>query len=191
MSRRARPYSELIHKATDFAAIKHKAQIRKNRDVKIPYISHCAAVGNLLERAGYDEEVVAAGLVHDTIEDAGVSINELKDIFGERVAELVDYVSEQDKSLPWDERKKIYIERLKEAPDDAVAISCADKIHNIWSLILYNRSGGDPWDILKNKSGKAGQIKRFHSLANMFNSRLETHLKILFNEALAILEEEC
>ena len=185
------PYSELIHRALDFAAIRHQDQYRKNRDRPIPYVSHCAAVGQILERAGFDDEVVAAGILHDTMEDAKVSFETLRRDFGDHVAVLVDQVSEQDKTLSWAERKRRYIERLGNASFEALAISCADKIHNIRSLILYRREGHDVWAILNKHSGREAQLARFRRMAELFEARFDHPLRDVFLDTLDLLEREC
>lgn len=189
MSSNAAPYSTLIHQAFDFAARAHQSQFRKNREERIPYFSHAARVAGLLEQAGFDEEVVAAGALHDTLEDTGVSRDDLARAFGARVAELVDHVTEQDKSLPWDERKKRYLERLEDAPVEALAVSCADKIHNIWSLIVTHRSGGEVWAVLK--QDRAAQLERLSKLKALFRERFDHPLRDQFEEALETLEKEC
>lgn len=191
MSSKAHSYSPIIHGAFDFAAQCHEGQMRKNKEQKIPYFSHCAAVARLLENAGYGPEVVAAGLLHDVVEDAKVSVKALKERFGEKVAQLVDWVSEQDKSLPWVERKQSYLDRLKEAPKEAKAISCADKTHNMWSLIFYKRAGYDPWSILNQDKGREGQLKRFARLGEILKDEVEQGLYALFTEALETLKQEC
>jgi (p)ppGpp synthase/HD superfamily hydrolase len=189
MSREAGAYSELIHRAMDFAATAHEGQYRKNRVEKIPYLSHCAMVGRILERAGFDENVVAAGILHDTLEDAGIPEEALAERFGGGVASLVAQVTEEDKSLPWEERKALYIEGLEAASPEALAISCADKIHNLWSMILYRRSGRDAWSLLKRD--RETQIDRFEQLAAVFGARLDHPLREIFEEAFALLKREC
>lgn len=128
-------YSPLIHQAMEFAAAKHDSQWRKHPHKNIPYISHPASVAIWLTRAGYDEEVVAAGILHDVIEDCHVSSDELSTAFGERVAYLVRQVSEQDREVPWEDRKRAYRQVLELAKPEAVAIAAADHLHNIRSLI--------------------------------------------------------
>ena len=61
MSRDARVYSTLIHRALDFAAMAHEGQYRKNRDPRIPYVSHAAMVARILERAGFTDVAALSG----------------------------------------------------------------------------------------------------------------------------------
>jgi (p)ppGpp synthase/HD superfamily hydrolase len=189
MSRKGVSYSELVHQAMDFASRIHEGRFRKNKNERIPYFSHCAMVGYLLERAGFDEATVAAGILHDTVEDGGVSLNTLEGAFGKKVAELVGHVTEKDKTLPWEERKALYLAHLREAPFEALAVTCADKIHNLWSMIHYVRSGQDVWSILSR--GRELQMKRFEKMADLFKQRFDHPLREAYEEALDILKTEC
>jgi (p)ppGpp synthase/HD superfamily hydrolase len=188
MSREAMRYSVLIHRALDFAAKAHHGQFRKSAKEKIPYIGHCFMVGRLLERAGFDEEVVTAGILHDTVEDSGVSLKTLEKTFTKRVAELVEHVTEKDKSLPWEKRKEKYLDHLSGAPFEALAISCADKIHNLWSTVEALRTGEDVWSQLSR--GKKLQLERFDRLAELFGNRFDHPLRKMFQEALEALKAE-
>lgn len=180
-------YSSLIHRAIDYAARTHEGQYRKNPEASIPYISHCVMVGFILQRAGFDEEVVAAGILHDTCEDRGVQPDELEESFGPRVAALVRDVSEQDRSLPWEERKKRYLEHLRSAGGAAVAISVADKIHNIRSLLASLETGAEIWT--KMKRGKHQQIERFEEIAEFLEDEFDHPLREEFLNALERLRD--
>lgn len=188
MSSEPPAYSPLVHRAFDFAARAHEGQRRKNSD--IPYFSHCASVARLLEQAGFDEDVVAAGALHDTVEDTGVSLEAIGQAFNERVQRLVDFVTEADKKQSWEVRKEHYIHRLETgAPVEAFAISCADKTHNLWSLLLDRKEGCDVWRILKRD--KETQIERFDTMARLYREHLDHPLRDLFEEALKKVKEEC
>lgn len=152
----------LLKRALDRASQWHRAQLRKYPGVEVPYVSHVAGVVGILSRHGFDEEVVAAGALHDTIEDCGVSKAELAELFGARVAELVDHVTEQDKSLTWEERKAAYVAHFTHKPWEAQAISLADKIDNFESILVCADQHGNPWAMFKR--GKADQLARFTEL---------------------------
>jgi (p)ppGpp synthase/HD superfamily hydrolase len=153
----------LLKRALDHAAVWHRDQRRKYPHADVPYMSHCAGVATILARHGFDEEVVAAGALHDVVEDAGVTVDQLRALFGPRVAELVWHVSEQDKSLPWEERKKRYLEHFIEKPWEAQAITLADKVDNFLSIVVCARDHGDPWAMFKR--GRDAQLARFDALA--------------------------
>lgn len=152
----------LLKSAFDFAAVAHQAQYRKYPGVQVPYMSHVAGVAAILARHGFDEEVVAAGALHDVLEDCGVAFETLRETFGERVAVLVRHVSEEDKSLSWEERKRAYLEHFAKKPWEAQAITLADKIDNFQSIIVCAVRHGDPWKMFKR--GKEAQIERFTEL---------------------------
>lgn len=94
----------MINQAIIFATKAHEGQLRKV--TQSPFIIHPLAVGCTLADAGEDEDVVVAGFLHDTVEDTDVTLDQIRDEFGDEVAELVDGCSE-NKALSWDERKKI------------------------------------------------------------------------------------
>ena len=155
-------YSDLVDRAAEYAAVRHRKQLRKGTEDRTPYVQHCFMVGYILERAGFPEEVVAAGVLHDVLEDTDSDLEELKQLFGERVALLVNSVTEQDKALSWEVRKARYRERLGSIPDEAKAITAADKIHNINSIIISLQKGNDPWSHFKR--GRPAQLDRFRRL---------------------------
>jgi (p)ppGpp synthase/HD superfamily hydrolase len=152
----------LLKSAFDWAAVWHKDQHRKYPNTLVPYMSHVAGVAAILSRHGFREEVVAAGALHDVMEDCGVSHEELEAKFGETVADLVRHVSEEDKSLSWEDRKRLYLEHFSNKPWEAQAITLADKIDNFQSIIVCARSFGDPWQMFKR--GRDVQVGRFREL---------------------------
>jgi len=92
----------LKERAKLFAINAHMEQVRKSEPDK-PMIIHPISVGMLLEEYGYDDTVVAAGYLHDVVEDTNYTIEDIKKEFGEEVASLVMGASEPDKSLSWEE----------------------------------------------------------------------------------------
>ncbi|GEM_PF-214165 len=132
--------SPLVKRAFTFARHRHKGQLRKGDS--LPFITHPLAVARLLAKARLPEEVVAAGLLHDVLEDTDATVREVKSRFGPRVAGLVQEVTEPAKVFAWEERKAAYLKHLKAASPGAMAISCADKLHNTNSLLAaYRREG--------------------------------------------------
>ena len=164
-------YQPLTAKAMEFAAIKHQGQYRKNPAEKIPYITHPADVGLMLARAGYDDEVVAAGILHDVVEDCGVSLEELSKKFGPRVARLVDQVSEASKKPSWETRKQAYRDRLEGAEPDALAIAVADHLHNLQNLLEVYKVA--PSVVNMFKTGMAQKHDHEQKCLDIFQSRLD------------------
>lgn len=124
----------LVDAALRFAARAHADQMRKGTDV--PYIVHPVGVMlALLEAGETDPELLAAALLHDTVEDTGTPLEALRAQFGPRVAAIVQGCSEPDKRDTWEHRKQHTVEFLKTAPRDVQLVSAADKLHNLRSMI--------------------------------------------------------
>ena len=144
-------------KAFIFAFNAHSGKHRK--DSTIPYIVHPMDVASVLMKNGASEDVVIAGLLHDVVEDAGVGLDELRELFGEEVARFVDGASEPEKywgemtrderRATWKERKSHTINRIEATDLDLKLLSCADKLSNIRDMINdYNENGDKLWNKL-------------------------------------------
>lgn len=138
----------LVEKAIIVATKAHEGQKRKSTD--IPYITHPYSVGMSLQKSGCSDEVIAAGILHDTVEDTEITLDYIRQEFNDKVADLVEAVSEPEREASWEDRKKHTIQFLKTAPLEVRLISCADKLHNI-SSIFYDKEklGNDVWNRFK------------------------------------------
>jgi len=141
-------YTQKIQKAIKFAIKTHEVyqkQTRKGKD--IAYTAHPLTVGIILSLAKASEDVIAAGILHDTIEDSvetkKVTSEMLTERFGKNVSDLVLSVTEQDKELSWDERKKIALEHIKNFSHDAILVKSADVLSNDLELVDDYRKEGD------------------------------------------------
>lgn len=121
----------ILVSATAFAAEKHRNQRRKDEDAS-PYINHPIALASVLvKEAGiHDHAVLAAALLHDTIEDTATTSEELLKNFGELIAGVVVEVTD-DKSLPKAERKRLQVEHAPSLSRQAKLVKLADKICNL------------------------------------------------------------
>lgn len=137
------PLARLAH-AAHWAAVAHKDQQRKGIDAE-PYVNHCLEVAELVLSADdpSDVEVAIAALLHDTVEDVGVTADELIAIFGARVSELVMHVTD-DKTLPKEARKRHQIDHAPHLPRDARLIKIADKTSNLRALVRTPPAGWGP-----------------------------------------------
>lgn len=129
-------YSQKLQKAIDFAIKTHQLdQNQKRKGKEVPYITHPMALGIILAKAGGDEDVIIAGILHDTIEDSvdgyKITKEQIAEEFGEAVAEMVNDVTEQDKSLPWEERKKQALEHIPHMSHGSILVKTADVLHNM------------------------------------------------------------
>ena len=120
-------------KAKSFAIAAHIGQIRKS-DKEKPKIIHPINVANILQEYNFDDNVIAAGYLHDVIEDTNYTKEDLLKSFGEDVVSLVLGATEEDKSLSWEERKQETITKVKTLDLRHKAVVCADKISNLEDL---------------------------------------------------------
>jgi guanosine-3',5'-bis(diphosphate) 3'-pyrophosphohydrolase len=127
----------LVSEAAELAARRHSGQQRKG-DENEPYINHLAEVASLLASVtdGEDAELVAAGWLHDTIEDTDTSQDELAQRFGARVAGLVEEVTD-DMTLAKSERRRLQVIDAPKKSSGAKLIKIADKISNIRVRIFF------------------------------------------------------
>ena len=142
------PPLRLVSEAAELAARRHNAMARKGRGNE-PYINHLAEVANLLATAtdGADAELVAAGWLHDTIEDTETTREELAQKFSERVAALVVECTD-DMTLPKAERRRLQVVNASHKSPSARLIKIADKISNIGARILPDPSAEERADLV-------------------------------------------
>jgi len=152
-----------------YATQLHSNQVRKG--TQIPYISHLLGVTSLVLEGGGDEEEAIAALLHDSVEDQGglETLEEIQDLFGERVAKIVDDCSDTYviPKPPWRQRKEKYIDHLPETSPEVRLVSLADKLHNARSILKDLRENGDLiWE--KFNGGKEGTLWYYTSLVKVF-----------------------
>lgn len=131
-------YLVMVLRAVEFAAHKHQAQRRKGA-TRRPYVGHCVEVARMIAEIAKsdDSTILAAAILHDTLEDTETTRAEIVEIFGERVADFVAQVTD-DKSLPKKERKKLQVQHAGHLSPGAKLIKLADKISNVREI------GDDP-----------------------------------------------
>jgi guanosine-3',5'-bis(diphosphate) 3'-pyrophosphohydrolase len=141
--------SKLIRDALEVARHAHAGQIR-NGSGGMPYIEHPIAVAEMLAEHGFGEEVLAAALLHDVVEESATDVAEIQVRFGERVAALVEALTDAEAIEPYRERKSAHRRQVEEAGADARAVYAADKLANIRALRrVYAESGETVGDELK------------------------------------------
>ena len=133
-SRVLREHVALVTRAADFAARRHCGQKRKGAAVE-PYVNHLAEVACLLATAAEEPDayLVAAGWLHDTLEDTSTEREELEQQFGRFVSDIVAEVTD-DKSLSKSERKRLQILNTPHKSESARLVKLADKTSNLRSL---------------------------------------------------------
>ncbi len=125
--------SPLLREAMRAARTAHAGQVR-NGSGGMPYIEHPRAVAEMLATAGFGEEVLAAALLHDVVEDSELSVEDVREGFGDRIAGLVGALSDDESIESYRQRKAEHRERVAAAGTDGLAIYAADKLTNVRTL---------------------------------------------------------
>ena len=159
--------------ALAYASALHRTQVRK--ETGVPYVSHLLAVAALVLESGEagHEDVAIAALLHDAIEDQGVSADELAARFGDRVASIVRECTDTDEhpKPPWRPRKEAYLAHLESASHDALVVTAADKVHNCRATLHDLRAAG-PSTWSRFNAGPTDQLWYYDSLVEVLTRRL-------------------
>ena len=166
-------YSARFDAALAFAVRAHGPQLRKG--TSIPYITHPVSVALYLLQAGRDEDVAIAGLLHDVVEDTGISLEVIRVEFGDRVAALVGAVTEHKHEggveRPWEVRKREALTHLQTAEEDVLALKAADALHNVSTTrVALHRDGPSVW--ARFKRGPRESIGYYAEIARLVRARL-------------------
>lgn len=150
----------LVESALHYAARAHRLQVRKGSDV--PYIVHPLGVMLiLLETGERNPHVLAAALLHDTVEDTGATLADLTRYFGAEVAAIVAGCSEPDKNDTWEARKAHTVTHLRTAPRPVLLVAAADKLHNLRSIQSDHATLGEQvWEKFKRGRDQTGWYYR-------------------------------
>lgn len=169
--------------ALEHAREAHAGQVRKG--TKIPYLSHLLGVSAFVLDHGGDEDQAIAALLHDVIEDCG-SAHEpiIRERFGDRVAAIVlactdateeskaASTTDDEKLQDWWQRKRAYIAHLGDESDDALLVSCCDKLHNARAIVA-DLENPDVGTTVFNRftARRDGTLRYYHSVSNTFTRR--------------------
>jgi (p)ppGpp synthase/HD superfamily hydrolase len=143
----------------------------------VPYISHLMSVSALVLENGGDEDQAIAALLHDAVEDQGgkPTLDTIRHLFGERVANIVLECSDSDatdpaQKLPSAERKRAYLRHLPTISNEALLVTLADKVHNARSILAdYLQIGDAVWS--RFNVGKEEQLAYYSGLLEIFRQR--------------------
>lgn len=186
-------FSPLVERAIELSAEWHDQTYRKSRwreyvydpppetALHVPVMAHVTAVALTVQRAGWDDETVAAAFLHDVIEDRNrfrdtLPPERLAALVGEGVLARVQAVTEPKHdecgaALPWRVRKERYVEALRAAMPEAIAISLADKLHNAWTMNQALTAGIDIFTDAPGRqaltAGPADQRWFFHAVLDV------------------------
>jgi len=148
MTRKHADALSVVLSAAEFAARKHRDQRRKDERAS-PYINHPISLAQILREEGDidDPAVIAAALLHDTIEDTETDYQELRGQFGSRVADMVVEVTDT-KWLQKGSRKRLQVSKATKSSEGAKLIKLADKISNLRDVISSPPAG---WSLARKR----------------------------------------
>lgn len=133
--------SKLVVEAYAFANAAHQAIGQRRKYTEEPYIVHPVAVARTVATVAHTEAMLAAALLHDTVEDTAVTQAQILEVFGQEVSDLVGWLT--DVSRPEDgnraTRKAIDLVHTASAPPEAKTIKLADLIDNTYSIVRHDR----------------------------------------------------
>lgn len=175
----------ILYNAIHTAILAHENQKRKlDQDI---YAAHPIEVGMILAKHGMSDEVICAGILHDTVEDTDITLESIEQDFGKRVRTYVEYCSELNKALDWKSRKLSYLTQIESAPLDVLFIVCVDKLSNIASIYRNLDEMGDSlWDSFN--AGYADQkwyysqvLERLHAISyHPLYQQLNHYISLVF-----------
>ena len=182
-------YSVLVDRALAVALEAHAGQVRKDA-LGTPYVTHPLHVALLLARAGLDEDVVVAGLLHDVVEDCeDWSIERIESEFGPHVGAIVGQLTE-DKSKSWEHRKRAGIEHIAHMSPEAASVKACDKLHNLRSL-REQLEAADEHDAVWSRfnGGRERTLLIAREFVDALTKRIDAKLARALEAALHLLEE--
>ena len=178
--------TQLFDKALKFATDAHSGTERRGKG--FPYIIHPMEAVAIVATITSDQELLAAAVLHDTVEDTDVTIEDIRKEFGERVATLVQHETAQlPKDLPWRTRKQSQADLIASAPRDSKIVALGDKLSNLRAIANdYEQIGDELWKRFSAPNGKEDVAWYYRQLAVAL-SDLEGTLP--YKEYLSLLEE--
>lgn len=164
--------TERFDRALVYARQRHNGQHRKSTE--IPYLAHLMSTAALVLEADGDEDQAIAGLLHDSLEDreyTNTTYEELVDLFGKRVADIVRDCSDAEpeeggEKEDWRPRKEKYLASLEHHSPDSILVSNADKLHNARAVLADYRIHGE--ELWKRFNPDSDQLWYYRSLADTY-----------------------
>lgn len=166
--------TSLFDRAVKFATDAHAGTERRCKGY--PYIIHPMEAVAIVATMTNDPEMLTAAILHDTVEDTDVTLEQIRELFGDRVATLVQHeTAPMDKNLSWRERKTIQVKQLATAPYDSKVVALGDKLSNMQGIALdYRQIGDEVWHRFHAPNGKPDVEWYYRSLAEALSELSET-----------------
>lgn len=157
--------TQFFDKAVAFATQAHRGTERRGKGY--PYIIHCMEASSIVATITNDPEMLAAAILHDTVEDTSVTIEEIRKEFGDRVADLVAHeTAPLPDDAPWRNRKEAQLAQLTQAAYDSKVVALGDKLSNMRALAAdYKAIGDQLWSRFHAPNGKTDIAWYYRSLA--------------------------
>lgn len=171
----------IIEKAIQFASKAHEGACRKG--TSLPYILHPLEAASIAAQITEDPEVIAAAALHDVVEDTSFTEKDIRILFGNRVANLVMFNTEDKRrerpaSETWTMRKQETISHLEQASDDEKIVAFADKLSNLRSMLMdYIREDELFWDRFEQKD-PSKHVWYYGSMMEPFQKLFETRIDV-------------
>ena len=187
--------SDLIRQAKAFAYARHAGQTRKGNHE--PFTSHLDKVVDIIQSLTDDEEVIAAAWLHDVVEDTETSLEEVYELFGDRVGRFVELESEDkrpeiDVRESWKVRKTEQIEELRNTSDrdsDVFMIALSDKLANAIDMLQAKKTEGISFWNKFNNSDPLEQHWYYKSFADIIDEKSTLGETEAYKKYIQVIEE--
>ncbi|MCQ2264237.1 MAG: HD domain-containing protein [Bacteroidales bacterium] len=182
--------TNLLDKAMHFAIDAHANTERRGKG--FPYIVHPMEAVEIVATITPDQELLAAAVLHDTVEDTDVTVEQIRAQFGDRIAKLVDAESDQftegvSEVDSWRGRKQAAIDRLAAASHDAKIVAMGDKLSNMRAIARdYTQIGDELWNRFHAPNGKSDHEWHYRGLAQSLAELSDT---FAYQEFIALIDK--
>lgn len=182
--------TNLLDKAMHFAIDAHANTERRGKG--FPYIVHPMEAVEIVATITPDQELLAAAVLHDTVEDTDVTVEQIRAQFGDRIAKLVDAESDQftegvSEVDSWRGRKQAAIDRLAVASHDAKIVAMGDKLSNMRAIARdYTQIGDELWNRFHAPNGKSDHEWHYRGLAQSLAELSDT---FAYQEFIALIDK--
>ncbi len=173
----------LLDRAVIFAVHAHAGTERRGKS--FPYIVHPMEAVSIVATITSDQQLLAAAALHDVVEDTDVTVGEIRDLFGDRIASLVEAESDTP-GLSWRERKQAAIDRLAACSLDAKIVAMGDKLSNMRAIARdYSVKGDALWSIFSVKD-RESHAWHYRGLAASLSDLSDT---FAYKEFVSLIEQ--
>lgn len=172
--------------AVRFAIEAHQGTERRGKGY--PYLIHVMEAASIVATITNDQEMLAAAMLHDTVEDTDVTLEQIREKFGDRVARLVRFeTAPLDPMMSWREKKTVQVKQLESATYDSKVVALGDKLSNMRGIAWdYRQMGDKVWSIFHAPNGKRDVEWYYRSLAAAMKELSDT---LAYQEFVRLLEE--